>query len=111
MTSWEEVLREIKAELLRCCQKLGAREILPNAIRARLDKSYFQRWESVLQKVTAEVGEALVQWAELRGSRWYEDCGPHIDVMLVTGESGIAVVFSNKESSATTVAAVIEESG
>ncbi len=95
MTSWPEVLREIQGELLRCNQRVKGRQVLPDVLEVRLPEAAFGRWAPVLVEVTAELGEALMEWATKRECKWYQGAGPRLEVILAERpEAVISVSFS-----------------
>ncbi len=97
MTNWPEVLREIQGELLRCHQRVRGRQVLPDVLDVRLPEATFGRWAPVLGEVTAEVGEALMEWAAKRECKWYQGKGPRLQVVLAERpEAEISVSFSSK---------------
>jgi len=84
MSSWPDLLRRIQSELDRCSQRVGQGTVLADRISVRVPEADFGRWSPVLEPVTAELGEALVAWAERRGATWYGNAaGPALEVELV----------------------------
>lgn len=82
MSLWREVLTAIQDEALRWAQDLDERKVLPNAFIVRLPQEGAEPLAPVLAPAVAEVGEALVAWAEREGHSWYRDLGPFLTVEL-----------------------------
>lgn len=82
MNPWRSLLRSLQAELERCSQEVGGRKVLPNAVDVALPESQFESQAPILRAATAEVGKALVDWAENKRRIWYGDAGPYLNVHL-----------------------------
>ncbi len=96
MKSWADVVNGIRAELLRCSQHLGSRELLPDRVTVELPETAFRRWAPILDEVTAEIGEELLNWAEGRSCEWFTASGPRLMIRLIEkGQARIEVGFSS----------------
>ena len=82
MNSWRDLFKSLQAELDRLSQEVDGRRVLPNSIDLALPEAEFARWGSVLEAVTAELGEALVAWAKHGRRTWYARTGPFLSVHL-----------------------------
>ncbi|MEE8525993.1 MAG: hypothetical protein V3T72_18810 [Thermoanaerobaculia bacterium] len=82
MNPWREVLKALQAELDRLSQEIEGRSVLPNGVTAVLPAARFERWAPILTAVTAELGEALVEWVGASRRTWYADAGPFLTVRL-----------------------------
>lgn len=85
MNPWRDVLRLVQKELERRSQEVEGRPVLPNGVTVRLPQERYGRFAPLLEAATAELGEALVEWAARTGRRWYGAMGPYVDVELVAG--------------------------
>ena len=91
---WAGVLEAIEDELSRTAQHVRGRRILASRIAVRVPLAAFGRWEPVLEGVTGELGEALIEWAGRHGREWYGGQGPELTVELAgTGEVEVVVGF------------------
>jgi len=96
MKSWTDVVNGIRAELLRCSQHVGSRELLPDRVTVVLPERIFREWAPVLDQVTAEVGEELLAWADRSSVDWYSAQGPRLEIRLVEdGGPRVEVSFSS----------------
>lgn len=82
MNPWREVLKALQAELDRLSQEIEGRSVLPNGVTAVLPAARFERWAPILAAVTAELGEALVEWVAASRRTWYAGAGPFLTVQL-----------------------------
>ncbi len=82
MNPWRPLLRSIEDELERLSQEVRGRRVLPNSIEVTLPDGEFEPFAPVLEPVTAEIGEKLLEWAGKRGHSWYADTGPCLVVNL-----------------------------
>ena len=96
MKSWADVVSGVRAELLRCSQRLGSRELLPDRVTVVLPESVFREWAPVLEEVTAEIGEDLLAWANRGTLDWYTPQGPRLEIRLVEDDAPrVEVSFSS----------------
>lgn len=94
MNPWRDVLKSVQKELERRSQEVEGRPVLPNGISVRLPVARFGRFSPLLEAVTTELGEALVEWAARSGHSWYAAMGPFLHVELVAeGELETAWAF------------------
>lgn len=56
--------------------------MLPNWVAVALPNARYEASAPILRPATAEIGEALVEWARSRRRHWYDDSGPHLNVRL-----------------------------
>lgn len=82
MNPWRPLLRTLEDELERLSQEVRGRRVLPNSLEVTLPEGEFDAFAPVLEAVTAEIGERLVEWAGKRGRSWYADTGPFLVVHL-----------------------------
>ncbi len=82
MNPWRELLKSLQSELDRLSQEVKGRAILPNTLTAVLPAARFEPWAPILEAVTAELGEALVDWAKTGSRFWYAESGPCLTVRL-----------------------------
>jgi hypothetical protein len=82
MNPWREVLKALQAELDRLSQEIEGRSVLPNGVTAVLPAARFERWAPILEAVTAELGESLVEWVAASRRTWYAGAGPFLTVQL-----------------------------
>jgi hypothetical protein len=82
MKPWNAILSSLQNELDHLSQEVDGRRVLPNFLDIGLPERDFARYSSILAEVTAELGEALVTWAQKRGRRWYAGRGPTLHVEL-----------------------------
>ena len=80
-------MRSIQRELERRSQEVDGRPVLPNSAEVRLPVTRFGEFAPLLEAVTAELGEALVEWAARGGKAWYAGLGPFLNLELVTEEA------------------------
>ena len=84
---WRHLLRSVQSELDRLGQEIEGRAVMPNEVEIVLPGASHERWAPVLSRITAELGGALVAWAERGRRAWYDDRGPFLAVRL-EGDSG-----------------------
>jgi hypothetical protein len=97
MNPWRPLLRSIEDELERLSQEVRGQRVLPNSIEVVLPEAELGHFASVLEPVTAELGEKLLEWATQRGRSWYAGNGPRLVVHLGQAtEPGIECAFTKK---------------
>jgi len=97
MNPWRPLLRSIEDELERLSQEVRGRRVLPNSLEVTLPEGELDSFAPVLEAVTAEIGERLVEWAGKRGRSWYADTGPFLVVHLgAVQEARIECEFTKK---------------
>jgi len=96
MKSWADVVNGIRTELLRCSQHIGSRELLPDRVKVILPEVVFRQWAPILDQVTTEIGEELLEWAGRNSVDWYSAQGPSLEIRLVEDDDPrVEVSFSS----------------